>query len=76
MDLQSIAAGEPPLQARKQLGADVLSGLAQGARSREVVELPPAAGAGNLAVYIVILAAALAASIILNLFLLARDRGS
>ena len=75
LDLQAIAAGEPPLQARKQLKADVLSGLAQGDRSRDVVEAPPSS-TGNLAVYIIILAAALAASIILNVFLLARDRPS
>jgi serine/threonine-protein kinase len=71
MDLQSIAAGEPPLQARRQISADVLSGLTGGDSSREGTEGAPAPGRWNLVIFIIILIAALVASVFLNVFLLA-----
>ena len=75
-DLGAIAAGEPPLQARRQISADVLTGLAKGNRSGEATEMLAPPRPDNLVVYLIILAAALLASILLNIFLLARSSGS
>ncbi len=67
LDLEAIAAGEAPLQARKQIGAEVLSGLAQGA-SEAPAEAPPAAApSSNYNYLIFILGAALAVSILINI---------
>jgi len=71
LDLEAIAKGEPPLQARKQIDAKVLTGLALGEQSRDLsVELPEPQPAGNWAVYAVLLAVGLAVSVILNIVLL------
>ncbi len=72
LDLEAIAAGEAPLQARKQIDASVLTGLAeledQATEPAEQVEVvqPPS----NLSVYLIIVAAALAASVIVNIILI------
>jgi eukaryotic-like serine/threonine-protein kinase len=73
MDLEAIAAGEPPLQARKQIDGNVLTGLAgEGEAPPEeeegLVEAP--ADSGNWMMYVIILAAALALSVIVNIALL------
>lgn len=72
VDLEAIAAGNPPLQARKQIDAGVLSGLADAADD----EPPEARGTAgqngaNLVIYVILLAAALAVSILLNIVQLA-----
>jgi len=69
LDLEAIAEGRPPMQARKQIDAGLLSGLADA----DTAEEPAGAGAevvgdqGNLMVYIIMLAAALAVSLLFNL---------
>jgi len=78
MDLEAIAAGEPPLQARRQIDADVLTGLTGEGATVDVAapgEEPPA-HAPNLMVWIILLAAALAISVLLNLVQLVMGRGS
>jgi serine/threonine-protein kinase len=72
MDLEAISRGEPPLQARKQIDANVLSGLAAGeqAEEEEDEEIIEEAPSGNLVAYLIILGAALAVSLILNIVLL------
>ena len=77
LDLEAITAGEVPFQARKQIDASVLTGLAEQEDEDEVPE-PVAqvkavkAPSGNLRVYLVIVAAALAVSVILNIILVVR----
>ena len=66
VDLEAIAAGEPPLQARKQINAGVLTGLAAGEQSEQPTEQTPLEPAQNLAPYLVLLAALLALSVLLN----------
>ncbi|MFP4052613.1 MAG: serine/threonine protein kinase [Phycisphaerae bacterium] len=72
LDLQSIEKGEPPLQARKNIGGDVLSGLAQGVQEQpleqDLVESPDRT---NTLVLLIIMGAALAVSLLLNVYLLA-----
>jgi len=70
LDLQAVVQGEPPLQVRKVLDANVLSALAKDEQRRpdETAEL--AATDNNAAIYILL--ALLAISIIVNIFLLAR----
>ena len=66
-DLEAIAAGDAPLQARKQIDDNVLSGLIKGTESVDVppqVEQPPPT---NALVYL--LAVALVASVIINFIL-------
>ena len=70
LDLEAIAEGRPPAQARKQIDAGVLSGLA-GSPEQAAIEEPADAsgeiGAGSdLMVYLIMLAAALAVSILFN----------
>jgi len=65
VDLEAIAEGKPPLQARKQIDAAILTGLTSEAKSRDIAIIQKPSGA-NLKVLILILAAALAVSIILN----------
>ena len=79
IDLELIAAGNPPLQARRRMNADVLTGLAGGNQppSMDTADLPameetPSSSA-HLIVYVV-LGAALAISIIVNIVLLASSR--
>ena len=66
VDLEAIAQGNAPLQARKRIDGGVLSGLAHAAESQELVAAEPRL-AGNLMLYIILLAAALAISVLLNL---------
>lgn len=72
LDLEAIAAGEAPLQARKQIDASVLTGLAeledQAAGRADAVEVVPPRS--NLPVYLIIVAAALAVSVIVNIILI------
>jgi len=74
VDLQSVAAGEPPLMARKRIDADVLSGLAMQA-SEEISEPQPVVdetgGTQVSIVYMLVLLGVLAVSLILNVVLIA-----
>lgn len=73
MDLEAIAAGMPPLQARKQIDVGVLSGLAQAAeQSAATASEPVVETSHDMMVYIIILAAGLAISLIVNLYLALR----
>ncbi|MCY2924882.1 MAG: protein kinase, partial [Planctomycetota bacterium] len=74
VDLEAIAAGRPPLQARKQIDAGVLKGLADGQQIVEETlgESEALAGRGGLMVVVIILAAALALSVIVNIIQAAR----
>ncbi|MFB3890401.1 MAG: serine/threonine protein kinase [Phycisphaerae bacterium] len=71
VDLESIAAGNPPLQARKRIDAGVLTGLAEEAKE-DTHEMPAQAEpqANNMMIYVIVLAGALAISLIVNIFLL------
>jgi serine/threonine-protein kinase len=76
VDLDAVAAGEAPPQARMQIDANVLSGLTSEVPAIPVEQEPQApppieVEQGNLLVYIVLLAGALVASLILNVWLLA-----
>jgi serine/threonine protein kinase len=75
LDLEAIAAGRPPLQARKHLDAGVLTGLADEAATKPPAPEAPAAPSANLTMYLVVLGAALALSLILNILLLAMAIG-
>jgi len=66
LDMEAIAAGEAPLQARKQIDAGVLSGLADGTGPEEPAEHAAVAAPGNLLILVIILAGALILSILLN----------
>jgi serine/threonine-protein kinase len=66
MDLEAIAAGKPPLQARRQLDANVLVGLAEEAKEEPVETVSPNVST-NMLVYIIILGGALVVSLLLNL---------
>jgi serine/threonine-protein kinase len=68
LDLEAIQAGEPPLQARRQIDAKVLKGLAAEAEPVEQPQ-PPKFDRNALSV-IVMLGAALAVSIIVNILFL------
>lgn len=76
LDLQAIAAGEAPLQARRQVKSNVLDGLADAERtgppSSDVADLsgPAPAVQSNLLTYIIALAAALAVSVLVNIVML------
>ncbi len=74
VDLEAIAAGRPPLQARKQIDAGVLRGLADGQHIEEesLGESESLAGRGGLMVVVIVLAAAMALSIIVNIILASR----
>lgn len=77
MDLEAIQAGQPPLQARSQIKAAVLKGLTAEAEPPEGAQAPTedyaaqSALSRNATTIMVILSAALAVSIMLNIFLLA-----
>jgi eukaryotic-like serine/threonine-protein kinase len=74
VDLEAVASGQPPLQAHKQLDTSVLTMLEGG--DVEVVPQVVATPRGpqsNLLTYLVIVAALLAASLVLNFFLLLGD---
>ena len=69
VDLEAIATGQPPLQARKQIDAGVLTSLvdseeAPGGAADQV--LAPDRDSNTL-IYVIVLAAALALSIIINM---------
>ena len=75
IDLEAVAAGSPPPQARKHLTTDVLSGLAaeQSATPSpaDTVEMP-APGTDNWKLYAILLAAGLGVSVLVNVILLLR----
>ena len=67
VDLEAIAAGRPPLQARKQIDAGLLSGLAgEGAEDLDASQAPREANP-NLMMIVIALGAALAISLIVNI---------
>ncbi len=80
LDLEAIEAGQPPLQARKQIDAGMLTGLADEAEAAPAEaggEGPatrplPSGGVSpkNLTVMLVVLGAALALSVLVNILLL------
>lgn len=74
IDLEAIAAGQPPLQARKQIDSAVLTGLEAEAESSESAGITPASVGDNttLKITVLALAAALAISLIINIVLLVR----
>ena len=67
LDLEAVAEGNPPLQARsRQIDADVLSGLAGGAES-DSEALAPTEQTADLGPYLLLLLLALAVSVLLNI---------
>jgi len=70
-DLEAVAAGQAPLMARQRIDADVLSGLANQAAPQqlEAPEPAPPATGKEVTIYLILLGALLAASIILNVVL-------
>lgn len=67
VDLEAIAAGKPPLQARKQIDSGLLSGLAGGAAAdADDQAVRPQESATNLMMIVIVLAGALAVSLIVN----------
>jgi len=72
MDLEAIAAGQPPLQARKTIDAGVLSGLAGGGGKDETIETPAILDQPQKSMlpYIILLAGALGVSLLFNLLML------
>ncbi|MCK4275306.1 MAG: serine/threonine protein kinase [Phycisphaerae bacterium] len=76
LDLEAIAAGEPPLQARRHIDDDVLTGLRSDA-SPEVPAKPAVRERyKNLILYVIALGAALVISMIVNLMLLVLGWGA
>lgn len=73
MDLEAIAAGEPPLQARKQIDMGLLTGLATASPTSKE-DLPDTQDieveSGGPGVLVYILGAALALSVIVNIVLM------
>jgi len=65
-DLEAIRDGQPPLQARKRIGEDVLTGLAEGAGPSEADESSPAAAVPESRALLVLLAVLLGLSLLLN----------
>jgi serine/threonine-protein kinase len=77
IDLEAIAAGQPPLQARRQIDSSVLSGLANAAEppaasQEETHELASPGGTPHWVIYLIVMGAALALSLIVNVVLLLR----
>ena len=72
MDLRAIQAGEPPLQARKAIKADVLNELASSGGADDTLEAPAVVEKPSTLPYIIILAAALGVSLLINILLLLR----
>ena len=70
LDLESIAQGEPPLQARKNIGAGVLEGLAEGTNEPDEQAQPTGSQSDNtnFIVVIIILSAVLLVSLLMNVF--------
>jgi serine/threonine-protein kinase len=73
VDLEAIAAGRPPLQARKQFDAGTLSSLAASAGPAQGVHADKAAmvSPDKMKLYLMVLAIALAVSVLLNIVQLA-----
>jgi len=73
MDLEAVAAGQPPLMARERIDADVLSGLANQASEdlQAPVDIAKSAPTGVSVLYLVLLGALLGFSIIVNVVLFA-----
>ena len=71
IDLEAIAAGQPPLQARKAINTNVLSQLAQEQPANNTVELPSPMPT-NFKTILIVLAAALALSVLFNIIQLLR----
>jgi len=69
LDLESVAAGRPPLMARKQFDANLLSGLADVEATAAPEDQAPAETPKNLHVLLVALGVGLAVSVLLNLLL-------
>ncbi len=71
LDLEAIASGEAPLQARKQIDASVLTGLAEQEDQVGEAAVPVEVShpQSNLRVYLIIVAMALAVSVVLNIIL-------
>jgi serine/threonine-protein kinase len=69
VDLEAIAEGEPPLIARRQVGENVLTGLAEGGQAVDDVQMVQEE-APNYMPLMIVLAAGLAISILLNIVLL------
>ncbi len=70
LDLEAIAAGEAPPQARRQIDAGVLSGLAHATEdpgATQTLDAPTEEAPSNLLTYVILLAAALAVSLLFNL---------
>ena len=67
-----------PLQARRQIDAHVLTGLAGGEQplGPEDTDVMPSIRESNLRVFLILLAGALAASVVLNIVLLALRSGT
>jgi tRNA A-37 threonylcarbamoyl transferase component Bud32 len=73
MDLEATAAGQPPLQARKQFDAGALRGLttaAQGAAEGPPTERLARGRARDLTLFLVLLGVGLAVSVLFNLLLI------
>jgi eukaryotic-like serine/threonine-protein kinase len=74
-DLEAIAAGEPPPQARKRIDQSVLTGLASGGFPFAPAAEQPPPSSGSWMPYVILLGAGLVVSAILNIILLiARSR--
>ncbi len=73
VDLEAIARGEPPLQARAQYDAQVLQGLAQRGEAVRTEPVEPVSRAPSRPdwLWVIILGAVLALSVIINIVLLA-----
>ena len=71
LDLEAIANGEPPLQARRRIDAGVLTGLTGGQqKNEETAEMAPPPEPSNTGTYLILLGAGLAISVILNIVFL------
>ena len=74
LDLEAIARGEPPLQARKQIDSGLLTGLTEGqaqiADGETLIEPAPRVQSESTLIYVIVLAGALALSLIVNMVLL------
>ena len=72
LDLEAIARGDSPPQARKQIDSGLLTSLSEEAKNETYIEPPPPPPAGNLLVWVIVLGGALALSLIGNLLLALR----
>ncbi|MFP4104945.1 MAG: serine/threonine-protein kinase [Phycisphaerae bacterium] len=74
MDLEAVCQGEPPLQVRKNIDEDVLSGLAEGQDPQPQIDPSFTAAEqpdpNRLMIFVILLAAGLVISAVLNVVLL------